>query len=344
MISSSPLPLSRFVEIDSDGNLKSLGSIEECLDAYREGRIVWLDFKNPTHQQLKDLSEPLGIHPLAIEDCFDNDQIPKIENYPSNTFILFNQYKYVDGDLIVSEVDLFLGERFIVTANLELHGTSHYVERLERSGFHASESPPKSADFLLHIILDSIVDEKLIAIEALQEEIDRVEEDVLDGPSDFNPEILMRLRRQLLNLRKSLFHEREILVKICRRDSVYITEKTIYHFRDIYDHLARFFEMTEMYREMISNLMEMYFSIQNNRMTLAANRTNQFVRRLTFITTIFMPLTLISGIGGMSEWTMITGQENWKISYLILVLLMVVIGFASYAILKRMEIVGENRE
>ena len=120
----------------------------------------------------------------------------------------------------------------------------------------------------------------------------------------------MRLRRDLLTLRKSLFHEREILVKICRRDSPYVSEKAIYHFRDIYDHLAKYFEMVEIYREMITSLMEMYLSMINNRMAEMANRTNATVRRLTLINTVFMPLTLLAGIGGMSEWSMMTGRPT----------------------------------
>jgi len=95
-----------------------------------------------------------------------------------------------------------------------------------------------------------------LAIEALQEELDLVEEDVLRAPGSFKAEVVVRLRRDLLAVRKSLFHEREILVKICRRDSPYVDEKAIYHFRDVYDHLAKFFEVVEVCREMISSLME----------------------------------------------------------------------------------------
>ena len=147
----------------------------------------------------------------------------------------------------------------------------------------------------------------------------------------------MRLRRDLLTLRKSLFHEREILVKICRRDSPYVSEKAIYHFRDIYDHLAKYFEMLEICREMITSLMEMYLSMINNRMAEVANRTNATVRRLTLITTVFMPLTLLAGIGGMSEWSMMTGPSNWRIAYPAFILGMAVIGAVNYWMLKRAE-------
>ena len=116
------------------------------------------------------------------------------------------------------------------------------------------------------MILDYVVDHKFAAIEALQDAIDTAEEEILRGPSAFSPETLMRLRRDLLTLRKSLFHEREILVKICRRDSPYVSEKAIYHFRDIYDHLTKYFEIVEIYREIVTSLMEMYLSMINNRM------------------------------------------------------------------------------
>ena len=145
------------------------------------------------------------------------------------------------------------------------------------------------------------------------------------------------LRRALLAMRKSLFHEREILVKVCRRDSPFIGEKAIYHYRDIYDHLTKCFEIVEVYREMVTNAMEMYLSLINNRMARVSNRMNATVRRLTLITTIFMPLTLLAGVGGMSEWSMITGPDNWKVSYPLFLVGMAVIGLLSYRALRWLE-------
>jgi len=147
----------------------------------------------------------------------------------------------------------------------------------------------------------------------------------------------MHLRRDLLTVRKSLFHEREILVKVCRWDSPFIPAKAIYLYRDIYDHLSKFFELTESYRDLVTSLMEMYLSMLNNRMTKAANDTNLIVRRLTFITTIFMPLTLLAGIGGMSEWSMMTGPQNWRVAYPIFLLAMVVIAVINYFLIKWIE-------
>jgi len=174
-------------------------------------------------------------------------------------------------------------------------------------------------------------------IDAVENELDNQEEIMMADLANFNPTDLIRLRRDLLNLRKSLFHEREILVKICRKDCPFISDKAIFHYRDLYDHITKFLELTEAHREIVTNLMEIYLSLLNNQMTKAANQTNATVRRLTFITTIFMPLTLLAGIGGMSEWSMMTGPDNWKISYPLFILIMIIIGIANYYVLKWME-------
>ncbi len=164
----------------------------------------------------------------------------------------------------------------------------------------------------------------------------------LNNPASFDPKELMRLKKDLVNLRKSLFHEREILVKICRMDCPFVPEKAIFHFRDIYDHLAKFFELTETNREIVTSLMELYTSLLNNQMTKMSNQTNNSVRRLSLIATIFMPLTLLASIGGMSEWSMMTGPENWKAAYPLFLLGTVIIGVLTFFLIRWLE--KRNRE
>jgi magnesium transporter len=230
-----------------------------------------------------------------------------------------------------------IGDNYLITVSGRdsteqpiLKGIEHYVQ----SDLGNARQGPA---YLLHVILDHIVDQKFVAIEAIEEAIDESEDVILADIDRFNPADLLNLRRNLVKLRKSLFHEREILVKICRKDCPYIPDNAILYYRDVYDHLAKFFELTESSRDIISSLMEMHVSLINNRMTKAANNTNMTVRRLTFITTIFMPLTLLAGIGGMSEWSMMTGPENWKIAYPLFLVAMAVIGGVNYYLLKRSE-------
>jgi magnesium transporter len=328
---------SHFYHITRAGQLTRMATLAEALASVKEDGFLWLDYYQPKKEDLEVLIDPLGLHPLSIEDCLDENQIPKIEDYPQHTFILFNAFEYTHKTLAEYEVDMFVGNNFLVTVSrLDsqnrpiLNNIEHYIEQ-------DIESARQGPAFLAHIFLDLIVDRKFLAIEALEEELDQAEEVILADHTHFSPSELVRLRRELLTLRKSLFHEREILVKICRKDCVYIPEKAILLYRDIYDHLTRFFELTESYRDLVTSLMEMYLSMLNNQMTKAANDTNKSVRRLTIITTIFMPLTLLAGIGGMSEWSMMTGPENWRVAYPAFLLVMVIIGIANYYLLKQLE-------
>jgi magnesium transporter len=326
-----------FYHISQAGKLARVATIDSALAASMEGGFLWLNYCKPTKEDLSILIEPLGLHPLSIDDCFDENQIPKIDDFPRNTFILFNAFDYVKRTLSISEIDLFIGSNFLVTVSQRSSDGRNFLDGIEQIVEKDIESARKGPAFLMHVILDHVVDQKFVAIEALEDELDTVEDAMLADASHFNPAELVRLRRDLLSLRKSLFHEREILVKICRKDCSFISEKAIYHYRDIYDHLAKFFELTESYRDILASLMEMYLSMLNNLMAKAANETNATVRRLTFITTIFMPLTLLAGIGGMSEWSMMTGPANWKIAYPAFLLAMVVIGFANYYLFRWLE-------
>ena len=323
----------RFVHVGPDGTLTQVATLDELLSGVRTGGYAWLDFFDPSREDLVPLVGRLGVHPLSVDDCLDENQVPKYEEFPTNTFILVNGHRKQDGVLVQQEVDLILGKDFVVTVSGHQGGTLKLRERVEEVAAKDPAAIGQGPDVLLYVVLDHVVDAKLAAIESVQDAIDGAEEEILRSPYNFSPDLLMRLRRELLTLRKSLFHEREILVKICRRDSPYVSDRSIYHFRDVYDHLTKYFEIVEICREMITSLMEIYLSMVNNRMARVANRTNASVRRLTLITTVFMPLTLLAGIGGMSEWTMMTGSSHWKIAYPALVLGMLVIGVVSYRLL-----------
>jgi len=327
----------RFYSISSKGKMTSLNSAEEVFANHRNGGFYWLDYYNPNREELSALIEPFGLHPLTIEDCTDENLVPKIEEYPNNTFIIFNSFIYSDNNLSVDEIDFIIGENYLVTVSgyksegrKPLNGIEKLVER-------EIESAKQGPSHLLHVILDYVVDKKFASIDALEDELDAAEDILINDPKNFKPTEIIRLRRYLLILRKSLFHEREILVKICRRDCPFISEKAIYHFRDIYDHLSKFFELTETYREIVSNLLEMNMSMMNNMLTQSSNQTNISVRRLTLISTIFLPLNLLAGIGGMSEWSMMTGSLNWKITYPLFIMGMIVIGVLNFSLIKYLE-------
>jgi magnesium transporter len=328
---------SKFYHFTSTGLFYGLKTAEDAITALREGGFIWLNFYNPSMQELHSLVDTMGVHPLSVEDCLDTKQIPKIEHFPNNTFVITNSFNYHDKTLFIDEVDFFIGKDFLITVsgiNSEGRKPLNNIQNIIENDPGMAKSGPA---FLMHIVLDYVVDEKLQAFEAIEDEMEVAENEILDMPEKFQPTELLKLKKDLVNLRKSLFHEREILIKICRQDCPFIKDKAIFHFRDIYDHLTKFFELTETNREIVTNLMELYTSMLNNRMTEMSNKTNNSVRRLTLIATIFMPLTLLASIGGMSEWTMMTGHENWKIAYPLFLLGMLIIGVISFFLIRRME-------
>lgn len=327
----------RFYRISPSGERLPEPSVMEAARSAPAGGYAWLDFRNPSPEDLKPLVELLGVHSLSVKDCLDEDQVPKIDNFEKSTFLLINSYSYKDGILVTGETDFILGANFLVSV-----GGRGKAEHWNDADIEAVFKPEprtlgQGPDFLLHALMNHVIDGKHKAICALEAEVDETEESIVTDLSGFRMSRLVHLRKNILLMRKSLFYEREILIKLCRQDSPFVGEKAVYHFRDSYDHITKYYEEAEIYREVILSLTEMYLSMVNNRMSLIANRTNTTVRRLTFITTIFMPLTLLAGIGGMSEWSMMTGPANWKISYPAFGLGMAVIGALTYAVLRRMD-------
>ena len=334
---------SKFYHFAPAGHFYGVKSVEEAISASKEGGFIWFNFYNPSIQELHSLVDTMGVHPLSVEDCLDSSQMPKIEHFPGNTFIIFNSFSYKEKQLHIDEIDIFIGRNFLITVsgiNSEGRKPLNGIIRIIETDPSLASSGPA---FLMHVVLDYVVDEKLQAFESLEDELEEAEDEVLNNPSVFKPTELMRLKKYLVNLRKSLFHEREILVKISRMDCPFVPEKSIFHFRDIYDHLAKFFELTETNREIVTSLMELYTSLLNNQMTRVSNKTNDSVRRLTLITVIFMPLTLLASIGGMSEWTMMTGQGNWKIAYPLFILGMAIVALLGYLLIRILERRSDKR-
>ncbi len=328
---------SKFYHFTIKGFFYGVESAEQAIESLKDGGFIWLDYFNPGKEELYSLVDTMGIHPLSVEDCLDNTQLQKIEHFTGNSFIIFNTFSYRDKIFSIDEVDIFIGNNYLITVS----GVNSEGRKPLKNIVQIVENDPglakKGPAFLMHIVLDYIVDEKLQEFESLEDELEEAENEILDNTATFQPTNLIRLKKYLVTLRKGIFHEREILVKISRRDCPFIPESAIVHYRDIYDHLTKFFELTETNREIVTSLMELYSSLLNNQMTKVSNETNTSVRRLTLIATVFMPLTLIASIGGMSEWTMLTGASNWKIAYPLFLLGLTVIGIINYYLIRRVE-------
>jgi len=251
--------------------------------------------------------------------------------------MVFNIFEISSEELLAHELDLVIGKNFIISITHRDSQNQPLLQGVERLVERESQRVRNGPSFLLHLLIDTVVDRKFLAIDQIETKLDKDEDEILKGSPDYDLSRLLDSRRDLMTIRKSVFYEREVLSKLIRQDSPFIAEKSLVFFRDVYDHLSRYYEISETARDQVTSLMEIHLSLISNRMAETSNRTNASMRRLTLISSIFMPLTLISGIGGMSEYTMMVGQENWKIGYLVLLVFMVIVAMVNYSLLQRME-------
>ncbi len=328
---------SRFFVIDASGGLSTLSSLKDGLKAAESGGYLWLDYCDPGLEELQPLITQLNIHPLSIEDALNKDQLPKLDLFPNYSFMIFNIFESVNSEVMTYELDLFIGSNFIISSTKRDKSGQPLLAGFERLVERERQRVKNGPSFLLHLIVDMVVDRKFQAIDQIETKLDLDEDEILADTHDFDLSRLMDSRRSLMTIRKSVFYEREVISKLIRQDSKYISDQSIIFFRDVYDHLSRYYEISETARDQVTSLMEIHLSMINNRMAQTSNRTNAIMRRLTLITTIFMPLTLISGIGGMSEFTLLVGENNFKVGYLFLFVIMALIAILNYTMLKRME-------
>ena len=324
-----------FYFISSKGTIETLNSFEEALKYRDEDGYLWLSYYRPSREDLSVLESNFDINKLTIEDCLDDEQLPKVDDNKNYSHVIFNNFTYGDKYFDVDEKHLIIGDKFLITV-LNHKGDSDDVyirEFYNLIGLYIHDVA-KGPAYGLHILIDYLVDQKFMELERISEELLELENSILEESIDVDPNKIQRIRKDMNKVRKSIFFERESLLKIIRGDISFIPEDAIIHYRDVYDHLNKYFGMIESNREMEVNLVNINLALLNNKMAMASNQTNKSVRRLTLITTIFMPLTLIVGFFGMSEYTMMTEKLTWQVSYPILVVIMTAIGFASLSLIK----------
>ena len=279
--------------------------------------LYWWDLNSPTAEEIGCLAGYFRFHPLAIEDCLADIQYPKVDFYETYLYLLIHG---VDIDrtreegFAPKEIDVFLGTNYLLTFHKkETRSVSEVLRRCH-------EKTPifeYGLDFVLYSILDILVENYMPVLEELENEIDMAEETLFQDP---RPEVLRRiltLKRTLLKLKKTIFPQREVMNHLARNDYQMISRKTQFYFRDVYDLLYRMAEMTESFRDVTTAMIEAYLSTVSNRL-------NEVMKALTLITTIFMPLTVITGIYGMNFKHM--PELNSKFGYPVVLGIMVIVG------------------
>lgn len=281
----------------ADGVLRSDGL--DSLPADPTGP-VWIDVLDPDEASLVAVSKRFPLPPLAIEDCLHYPQRPKLDAYHDQSFLVWLFPQVIIGDgYTAHELDVFLGEEHLVT----VHQAD--VPALGRIIEHADAYLERGVEWTLHAILDMAVDEVFPLVEALSDDLEQLEGMML---AESNPGQLQRLytvKRALVSLHKVVGPERDIVRGLARLEA-FVEPDAYMYFQDVGDHLARLADQIDTYREVANGTMDIYLSSQSNRM-------NQIMKQLTVVATVFMPLTLLSGIYGMNFRYM--PELEWRYGY-----------------------------
>ena len=269
--------------------------------------LLWVDFTAEPPETALPILQSFNFHPLAIEDALQQTHAPKIDDWGNYLYIVLNYMHLVKAtepwDTEIDELDIFLGPNYVITHH------DNPVSSIDETWDTSQRDPRYSqegADHLLYKIIDAIVMNYMPIIEKIDEEIDWVEDQVFDRPSSQTLARLFTLKRVLLAMRRILLPQREVLNKMARDDYQVIDRKDRIFFRDIYDHLVRLHDVNESLRDLVGGALDTYLSVINNRM-------NEVMKTLTIITTLFMPLTFVTGFFGMNFFAANPPYENWTI-------------------------------
>ncbi|MEW6607674.1 MAG: magnesium/cobalt transporter CorA [bacterium] len=257
--------------------------------------LLWLDLIDPTDEEIGILSEDFKFHELAIEDCLFPQSQPKVDDFGDHIFIVIQGVKKYrengEEELKTEDLNIFFGKNFVVTVQEEpFKSIANLASRCKQNPMFLD----KGSDFLLHAIIDGVVDSYLPFLEEIDDKIEQVEDEVLvkPGKQAIMNEIFS-LKKQILAIRKIIGPQRAVIGLLSRRDIPFIKPNTLIYYRDIYDHLVRIGDTIDMYRDLTTNILEIYFSWTSSRLT-------EVMKVLTLIATIMMPLTLITSYYGMN--------------------------------------------
>lgn len=272
--------------------------VDRVIDAPEASReflhfpTTWLQMHGtPDPALLQRLGDVFDLHPLALEDVLNTGQRPKLDVFDDQLFIIMNLPVVENGDVSIHQVSLFCGKNYLVSladAPVDLFARVH-KRLLESNGrFRA-----RGTDYLLYALLDAVIDAGFPVLEAFGDQLEQLETDLLDMPTRDTLTTIHHTRRELVLLRRMLWPQREVINSLIRDDHPLISETTDVYLRDCYDHTVHIIDLLETYRDSLASMLDVY-------MSSISNRTNDIMRVLTIIATIFIPLTFIVGIYGMN--------------------------------------------
>ncbi len=300
--------------------------------------ILWIDLESPSEDEEKRVfAEFFPVHPLTLEDITKPQRepetgphLPKVEEFADYLFAIVNPLPQWPADAPkrrwkraeMPQLSAVLTEQVLITHHSKpvncIGAVQRYVER-------HPDCSARGPDFLFHLILDSIVDESAPVVEKISDQLDAIERRMFTDPSQKLLAQLLKIKRKVSYLRKTLILEREVLARLIRGEFQLVDTREIAYYRNVYDHLVRYTELIEAAREMVSDLMQTHLAA-------ASNRLNQVMKVLTMISTIILPMTLIAGIYGMNF--AVLPEKDWRYGYPFALGMMALVAVAGFIFFK----------
>lgn len=268
------------------------------------GVTLWVDVVQPTPEEGKQLlADTFHFHPLSIEDALSEIHHPKVEPYDRYLYVILHgiDFQASEHQFATRDVDFFLGDNYLVTVH---DGHSRSIQKIKDLCVHHAHILEEGPVALMHRIMDSMIDNYAPEMTELEEQMDELEEDAILGAADNLVRPILSVKRDLAALRRVVIPQRDVVGRLARREFPQISNEMAYRFRDVYDHLVRYADEATMFQDRVTGILEGYLSAISNRL-------NQVMKVLTVMSTIFLPLTVLTGMWGMNvPLPMLPGSER----------------------------------
>jgi len=303
----------------NQGNFTLVDHIEKTIQPPATG-FYWID---ANLEDLVVLQSIFGMHDLAVEDCLnEEEQRPKIEIYEDHYFIVVNSIRFDDEEFFLRALNIFLGKHYIITV------TKQKINELRLLKPILWEQEVSRADQFLYHLVDLVIDNYALVGDRIELKIEGLEEDILMHTKKSHLNAIYGLRSEILWLKKMLGPQRELVAQLMKKELRLIDDQLQKYFSDVYENALKTSESFDTYRDLMGNLREAYQSA-------VTSRANEIMRVFTAITTIFMPLTFITGIYGMN-FDIIPGL-HFKFGAYVVLGIMLVLGIGMYIIFRKKE-------
>jgi magnesium transporter len=290
----APMPVISVIRYNAESVEEFPGiGVERLVDQVRPGWVTWIDVQGLGDEAvLRRLGDIFGLHPLALEDAVNAPQRPKTESYDSfQLFITRMGRLREEAGLECEQVCLFIGDGLLLTLQ-ERYGD---VFDPVRQRIRAGKGPMRKAgaDYLGYALIDTVIDGYYPILERLGEALQDLEDELLDRPTRASLRRVQHIRRQLIDLRRAVWPQREAVNTLIREENPLVGPTVRVYLRDCQDHAVQIVDVCETYRELAASLMDMYLSA-------VSQRTNEVMKVLTIMASIFIPLTFLAGVYGMN--------------------------------------------